>query len=52
MKETSIKLNYKPLILSDPKIADKIKNKFKFGNITHPLFNVSDKLWKDVLFWQ
>ena len=52
MKETSIKLNYKPLILSDPKIADKIKNKFKFGNITHPLFNLSDNLWKDVLFWQ
>lgn len=52
MKATSIKFNYKPLILSDPKIADKIKNKFKFGNTTHPFFNLTDNLWKDFLFWQ
>ena len=51
MKENSIHFNYKPLILSDPTISNKVKNQFKFGNKTHPIFNLSDNLWKDVLFW-
>lgn len=52
IKETSIKFNYKPLMFSDPKISDKTKSKFQFGNITNPLFNLSDHLWDNVLFWQ
>ena len=52
IRETSIKLNYKPLMFSDPKISDKTKNKFHFGNITNPIFNLSDHLWDNVLFWQ
>ena len=52
IKETSIQFNYKPLILTNPKICFKIKKKFQFGNKTHPIFNLSDNLWKNVLFWQ
>ena len=39
-------------MFSDPKISDKTKNKFHFGNITNPIFNLSDHLWDNVLFWQ
>ena len=52
IKETSKHFNYIPLIFSDPKISNKIKNKFRFGNKTHPIFNLSDNLWSNVLFWQ
>ena len=44
--------NYKPLIYSDPNIIEKIKNKFIFGNKSYPLFDLSDILWKNALFWQ
>lgn len=52
MKKTLNQFNYKPLIFSDPKIIDKINNKFFFGNITHPIFNLSNLIWKSALFWQ
>lgn len=52
MKKILNQFNYKPLIFSDPKIIDKINNKFIFGNITHPIFNLSNLIWKNALFWQ
>ena len=52
MKDISIYLNYKPMLFWDSKALDKINDKFIFGNKTHPLFNLSDTLWKNVLFWQ
>ena len=40
------------MLFSDSKTLDKINDKFIFGNETHPLFNLSDSLWKNVLYWQ
>lgn len=45
-------INYKPLILSEPNIMEKINNKFVFGNAENPLFDLSDNLWDHALFWQ
>jgi len=47
-KQTISKYNYKPLIFSNPNIIKNIKKKFIFGK---NLFNLSDPLWKDALFW-
>ena len=52
IKQTAAKFNYIPLIITNPKIEENIKNKFIYGNATHPLFNLLDPLWNDVLFWQ
>ena len=52
IKEISLRLKYKPILFSDSKALDKINDKFIFGNKIHPLFNLSDSLWKNVLFWQ
>ena len=52
MKAISIHLNFKSLLFRDSKALIKINNKFIFGNRTHPLFNLSDNLWKNALFWQ
>ncbi len=51
IKAISIKLKYKPLLFSDSKILHKINEKFIFGNKSHPLFNLSDNLWKNAMFW-
>ena len=47
----SIHLKYKPLLFSDSETLKKINDKLIFGNRTHPLFNLSDKLWKNVGNW-
>ena len=52
IKQTAATFNYKPLIFSNPNIADDINSKYIYGNETHPLFNLIDPLWNDVLFWQ
>ena len=48
IKQTISKFNYKPLIFSNPNIIKNIKKKFIFGK---NLFNLSDPLWNDALFW-
>ena len=48
IEQIIIKFNYKPLIFSNPNVVKYIKNKFIFGK---NLFNLSDPLWNDVLFW-
>ena len=48
IKKTISKFKYKPLIFSNPNIVKNIEKKFIFGN---NLFNLSDPLWNDVLFW-
>jgi hypothetical protein len=52
IKETAIKFNYQLLISSDKEYVDNIPNKFVFGNLEKPLFNLNDSLWNDALFWQ
>ena len=51
IKQIVAKFNYKPLIISNPKIENDIKNKYIFGNDTYPLFNLVDPLWNNALFW-
>ena len=52
IKDISIHLKYKPMLFWDSKALDKINDKFIFGNETHSLFNLSDNLWKNALYWQ
>ena len=52
MRETATKFNYTPLINSNQGIIQEIRNKFVTGDLNHPLFDLNDSLWKDVLFWQ
>jgi hypothetical protein len=52
MKGIANKFNYKLLISLNPEYVNNISNKFIFGDLENPLFNLSDTLWKDVLFWQ
>ena len=52
IKETTIKYNYQLMINSKPKYVKDIHNKFIYGDSKNPLFNLSDVLWKNVLFWQ
>jgi hypothetical protein len=51
-KDTTKKFNYQPLIYSNPEYVKNISKKFIFGNLKNPLFNLSDSLWNDVLYWQ
>ena len=51
-KETAIKFNYTPLIILNKEYVKNISKKFVFGNLENPLFNLSDTLWNDALFWQ
>jgi len=52
IKETALKFNYQLLISSDKEYVENIPQKFIFGDKKNPLFNLSDSLWNDVLFWQ
>ena len=52
MKLTSAKFNYTPLLFLDPNLNEKIQSKFKYGDDKNPLFNLTDPLWDNVLFWQ
>ena len=52
IKLTCEKYNYKPLLNIEPKIYQEIQQKFKYGNETYPIFNLTDHLWDNVLFWQ
>ena len=52
MISTLQKFNYTPLLYKDPNLIEKIQKKFKYGNETNPLFNLSDHLWDNVLYWQ
>ena len=45
------KFNYTPLLIIDPNINEKIQKKFKYGNYNNPLFNLSDPLWDNELYW-
>ena len=49
MKEIIQKYNFKRLILRKPEYVKDLFSKFIFGET---LFNLSDIIWKDVLFWQ
>ena len=49
IKEMIKKFYYQRLIISNPKYAKNIHKKYVFGN---NFFNLSDILWKDVLYWQ
>ena len=49
IRKTIIKFNYKLLISSNPNIVEDIRKEFICGN---NFFNLSDPLWKDVLYWQ
>lgn len=51
MKETAIKFKYRLLISLNKEYVKNIKRKFIFGNLESPLFNLSDFLWKDALYW-
>jgi len=51
-REIVFQFNYRPLIINNPNIVQKIQSKFFFGNLNHPLFNLNDSLWKNVRFWQ
>ena len=51
-REIVFQFNYRPLIINNPNIVQKIKSKFFFGSLNHPLFNLNDSLWKNVRFWQ
>ena len=52
MRETAVKFNFTPLINSNLQIIHDIRNKFVSGDLNHPLFDLNDSLWKDVLFRQ
>ena len=52
MKETAIKFNYQLMISLDKEYVENISKKFVFGDLENPLFNLSDSLWNDVLYWQ
>ena len=52
MKETAIKFNYQLMISLDKEYVENIPKKFVFGDLENPLFNLSDSLWNDVLYWQ
>ena len=52
MKETAIKYNYQLLIFSKPKYVKSIHKKFVFGNSKNPIFNLSEIIWKDIIFFQ
>ena len=52
MKETSVKFKYILLTSSNPEYVKNITKKFVFGNLKNPIFNLSDSLWNDVLYWQ
>jgi hypothetical protein len=52
MKGIANKFNYRLLISLNQEYVNNISNKFVFGNLENPLFNLSDTLWNDVLFWQ
>ena len=52
IKAISLHLKYKPIIFSDSKVLDKINNQFIIGNKDHPLFNLSDIIWENALYWQ
>lgn len=52
MEEISLKFNYTRLILTKPEYVDNIHKKFVYSDLNHSLFNLSDNIWKDVLFWE
>ena len=49
IKEITNKYNYKLLIMSNPEYVKNIHKKYLYGD---KFFNLTDDLWKDVLFWQ
>ena len=51
MKETALKFKYRLLISLNKKYVKNISRKFIFENLENPLFNLSDFLWKDALYW-
>jgi UDP-N-acetylglucosamine 2-epimerase len=52
MKETAILYNYKLLIKRNNNTIENMKKKYFFGNKSSPFFNLTDELWKNVLYWQ
>ena len=49
IKEIAKKFNYEPLIFSKPTYVKNIYKKYFYGD---KFFNLSNYMWKDVLFWQ
>ena len=52
MKQIATKFNYQILMSLKQEYVKNIPSKFVYGNLKNPLFNLSDNLWKDALFWQ
>ena len=53
MEETISKFNYQLLKFSKPGYIDNLDKKFVYKDSRiEPIFNLSDKMWKNVLFWQ
>jgi hypothetical protein len=52
MKQIATKFNYQILMSLKQEYVKNISSKFVYGNLKNPLFNLSDNLWKDALFWQ
>jgi len=52
MKEISLKFNYQLLTFTKPEYVKNLHKKFVYSNLNHSLFNLSNKIWKDALFWQ
>jgi len=51
IKKMSNIYNYSRLIITKPNYVSSIPGKYVYGD-KKPLFNLSDNLWKDALFWQ
>ena len=53
MEETISKFNYQLLKFSKPGYIDNLDKKFVYKDSRiEPIFNLSDEMWKNVLFWQ
>jgi hypothetical protein len=49
IKEIAKKFSYQPLVFSNPTYVKSIHKKYFYG---YKLFNLSEGLWKDSLYWQ
>ena len=53
MEETISKFNYQLLKFSKPGYTDNLDKKFIYKDLSiDPIFNLTDDMWKNVLFWQ
>ena len=53
MEKTIAKFNYQLLKFSKPEYINNLEQKFVFKDSTiNPIFNLSEDMWKNALFWQ